>query len=476
MTDLPYNPEVKDSILEYAIKLRGKTLREICDANILEHNYSGKGNFGQILEKFYFFYDPNSDAEPDFPVAKLELKSTPLKQLRNQEYRAKERLVLNIINYLEIINQDFETSSFWKKNANLLLVIYLHRLGLDILDYVIKFVDEWNFPETDLEVIKRDWIFIQKKVADGKAHELSEGDTYYLGACTKGGKGGNPRQQPNSDILAKQRAYSLKQGYVNHIIASISHEEEGVYGKLISSAAIAKNKTIEDVVIEKFEPLIGKSDTELVEIFGLHHINPEIKDYHSKISKDIVKSVLDVPLDKKIDDFIEEFSKADISVKTVRIRNNNMPCEDTSLPAFEYLEVYNDPWRISKLKYQVERKYLFVFFKYNNEGLLKLDKVKFWNMSNSDIYEAKRIWVNLKKLISGGNIVNKIVFTKQGKPIRLTNFPQIKTNNIHIRPHGEDKNDTYPLPKPDKVTGQTEYTKHSFWFNKSYVRDEIYLK
>jgi hypothetical protein len=33
--------------------------------------------------------------------------------------------------------------------------------------------------------------------------------------------------------VAKQRAYSLKQGYVNHIIATIAKEPTGVYGKLI---------------------------------------------------------------------------------------------------------------------------------------------------------------------------------------------------------------------------------------------------
>ena len=64
---------------------------------------------------------------------------------------------------------------------------------------------------------------ITNKIKIGKAHELSEGDTFYLGAATKGSKGGNLRGQPYSKILAKQRAYSFKQGYVNHIIASIAN-------------------------------------------------------------------------------------------------------------------------------------------------------------------------------------------------------------------------------------------------------------
>jgi DNA mismatch repair protein MutH len=165
---LPYNPKDKNSVIEYAKKLKGKSLRESCEKSILAHNYTGKGNFGQILEKYYFHYEPNSASEADFSIAGLELKSSPLKQLRNKEYRSKERLVLNIINYLEVVDQNFETSSFFKKNANILLVFYLHQANQDMLDYIIKLVDEWNFPNTDLEIIKKDWELIKQKVVDGK--------------------------------------------------------------------------------------------------------------------------------------------------------------------------------------------------------------------------------------------------------------------------------------------------------------------
>jgi DNA mismatch repair protein MutH len=110
-----YNKSDKQSVLTFAKRLRNKTLREACDATVLKHTYSGKGNFGQVLEKYYFQYEPNSDSEADFYEIGLELKSSPLKQLKNNEFRSKERLVLNIINYLEVVNQDFDTSSFWKK-------------------------------------------------------------------------------------------------------------------------------------------------------------------------------------------------------------------------------------------------------------------------------------------------------------------------------------------------------------------------
>jgi DNA mismatch repair protein MutH len=459
---LPYNPNDKNSILEFAKLLKGKTLREACDKSILKHNYSGKGNFGQILEKFYFLYEPNSDSEPDFAIAGLELKSTPLKQLQNKEYRSKERLVLNIINYLEVVNQDFETSSFWKKNANILLIFYLHQAGYDILDYLIKLVDEWNFPKTDLEIIKKDWQLIKQKIADGKAHELSEGDTFYLGACTKGANANSTRKQPFNDIPTKQRAYSLKQGYVNHIIASIANEATGIYGKLIPSVAVAKKQTIEEIVISKFKPYYNKTVEQILKKTGVK-INTTAKSFYANLTK----AILGIELDKEI----EEFEKAEIIVKTVRLKENNLPKEDISFSNFKFEEIVNEEWDESNFKDILEHKFLFVFFQFENEELV-LRKVKFWNMPYADILEAEKVWAKTKNIVSKGKIVREV---KDG--IRYTNFPNKSFNSVsHVRPHATNAADTYPLPTKDKLTKAKEYTKHCFWLNNTYVKDEIYLK
>jgi DNA mismatch repair protein MutH len=467
----PYNPKDKNSVIEYAKKLKGKSLRESCEKIILAHNYSGKGNFGQILEKYYFHYEPNSASEADFSIAGLELKSSPLKQLKNKEYRSKERLVLNIINYLEVVDQNFETSSFFKKNANILLVFYLHQANQDMLDYIIKLVDEWNFPNTDLEIIKKDWELIKKKIIDGKAHELSEGDTFYLGACTKGANANSTRKQPFSNIVAKQRAYSLKQGYVNHIIASIAKEPTGVYGKLIPTITIAKKQSIEEIVFSKFKPLIGKTDLELVKQFELEYINPKIKDYHSRVSNAIVKSIFGVPQNLKVEDYIEEFEKAEIIVKTVRLKENNLPKEDISFPNFKYLDIVNEDWDNSNFKDILEHKFLFVFFQFENKELV-LRKVKFWNMPYADILEAEKVWAKTKDIVSKGKIVKEV---KDGK--RYTNFPNKKYNSVsHVRPHATNAADTYLLPTRDKLTKAKEYTKHCFWLNNTYVKNEIYFK
>lgn len=459
---LPYNPSDKNSVIEYAKKLKGKSLRQVCDTNILEHSYSGKGNFGQVLEKFYFGYEPNSTAEADFAQIGMELKSSPLKQLKNSEYRSKERLVLNIINYINVVNQNFENSDFIKKNASILLIFYLHQPDFDILDYLIKLVDEWSFPSTDLEIIKKDWETITKKIADGKAHELSEGDTFYLGACTKGANALSVRKQPFSEITAKQRAYSFKQGYVNHIIASIASEPTEIYGKLIPSVAVAKKHTIEEIVIDKFKPYYGKTIEEILDITEVE-INTTAKSFYANLTK----AILGIELDKEV----EEFEKAEIIVKTVRLKENDLPKEDISFPNFKYEEIVNQEWDDTDFKDILEHKFLFVFYQFENEELV-LRRVKFWNMPYSDILEAEKVWKKTKEIVKKGSIVKEI---KNG--IRYTNFPNKSFNSVsHVRPHATNADDTFPLPKKDKLTKEKEYTKHCFWLNNTYVRDEIYLK
>lgn len=459
---LPYNKKNKKSVIDYAKLLKGKTLREICDTLILEHNYTGKGNFGQILEKFYFGYDPNSKSEADFFEIGMELKTSPLKQLKNKEYRSKERLVLNIINYIDVVNQQFEDSDFWKKNSNILLIFYLHQSGYDILDYLIKLVDEWNFPSTDLEIIKKDWELIKQKIADGKAHELSEGDTFYLGACTKGANSNTTRKQPFSNIPAKQRAYSLKQGYVNHIIASIANEATGVYGKIIPSEVIAKKQTIEEIVIAKFKPYYGMTVDQILSLTGVV-LNITAKSFYANLTK----TILGIELDKEI----EEFEKAEIIVKTVRLKENNLPKEDISFPNFKYEEIVNEEWDDSNFKDILEHKFLFVFYQFENQQLI-LRKVKFWNMPFNDVLEAEKVWTKTKEVVSKGRIVKEILGST-----RYTNFPNKSFNSVsHVRPHASNAADTYPLPTKDKLTKAKEYTKHCFWLNNTYVRDEIYLK
>lgn len=473
---LPYDYKDRNSIISYAKKLKGKTLKKALTINensskhlleptpIYNQNFKGKGSFGQHLEKDYFLYEPNSDAEPDFLEAGMELKSSPLKIMKSGNFQAKERMVMNIINYIDLVKEpSFTESSFYRKNAFILLVFYLHESGVPIHDLTIHLVDIWELVGEDFLIIEKDWNTIKSKIEEGKAHELSEGDTFYLGACTKGANAQSMRDQPFSDIRAKQRAFSFKQGYVNHIIASISGENLGYYGKLIPEIA-KKSLSIEEVVIKRFEDFLDNKKTisDIILELGLD-IKETAKSKYALVSKAILG------FDKNQE--IEEFVKAGITIRTVRLKDNNIPKEHISFPTFKYEEVVEQEWEDSDFYNQISNKFLFVFLRENNNDDYYIEQVKFWNMPAEHIDLNEEMFHYLKHLILEGDIIKEV--KEDGK--RITNFPDSKYNGItHIRPHARDAADTYPLPFPLKTNGAMEYTKHSFWLNAKYIKEVIY--
>ena len=129
-------------------------------------------------------------------------------------------------------------------------------------------------------------------------------------------------------------------------------------------------------------------------------------------------------------------------------------------------------WEDSGFKNILESKFFFVFYQFQDD-VLYLKKAMFWNMSQSDIEEAKEVWDMMKERVSNGMIIRSV--DKNGR--RYTHFPKKTDNRIsHVRPHAQNAADTYDLPVADKLTGLTKYTKHCFWLNARYVKDEIYLK
>ena len=128
MNDLLYNETSIPSIVEYAQKLENKTIDEV---NTEQSSYQGvasptkeyivenkktKGGFGQYLETAYFGKKADNKSQPDFPLAKLELKASPLKILSNYEVKVKERLVLNHFTFMDLDTEVFDSSHFKYKN------------------------------------------------------------------------------------------------------------------------------------------------------------------------------------------------------------------------------------------------------------------------------------------------------------------------------------------------------------------------
>ena len=473
-SELPYNPNDKSSIIEYAKKLVQKSLRNACpeEADSLKNN---KGAFGKLVENLYFFLKTNNCPEPDFSSVRMELKTAGLNK-KNSQWRAKESMMLSSINYHNIIKEEFSKSAVINKSECLLFIFYEYKKTVLPLDLIVKVVGSWTFSdiaEKDKEIIKRDWEIIRDKVINGKAHELSRKDTNYLCAVTSG-TSKQFTKQPNGPET-RTRKYALKSGFMNSVINQITKQNVNTHS-LFESAKEAKNLSIEEKVNQRFVPYLNKTDIQLIQELKIINLNSKTKQRFSLITKQILKAIFNVPEKARLDDYIDEFSKAELEVKTIRLNEKNLPKEDISFPAFKYEELVNEDWEDSDFHSLIDKKFLFVFFQFKDQELI-LKKVKFWNMPYEDILKAKKVWEETQKVLREGNIVKEFKYDKNGKKLRVTNFPNKQFSDVaHVRPHAKNAEDTFPLTVKDKITKADNYTKHCFWLNASYVQDEIFLK
>lgn len=458
-----YNRKLtKEEIEKIGEKVVGRTFGELCDFKYNLENFDYKGGMGVLMEENVFQYDANNDSNPDFYDAGIELKVTPIKKNKNGTYSAKERLVLNIINYMEEYKNTFETSSFWHKNNTLYLMFYLWEEGIPRSDYRIIKQMLFNYPEEDLLIIKQDWELIVSKIKKGLAHEISEADTFYLGACTKGKNKKSLRKQPFSDIPAMQRAYCLKTSYMTNLVRNrvIKNYQE----KIITIEELKQN-SFEEVIYKKINNFIGKSREELIKLFNLN-----------AKSKDVIERIFAKMLGiaGKVND-IDEFQKANITCKTIRVNENNTITESMSFPAFKFTEIIKEKWGNSILRKTFsETKYLFVIFKEKNK-IFYFEGIKFWNMPLSVLdNEVRQVWDKTINIIKTGNIVKSQKRLANGKLIVYNNFPGISENHVaHVRPHAINSSDCYELPVADLLTGVTKYTKQSFWLNNEFIESIV---
>ena len=458
MDNLPYIKSSKESIENYALNLKEKTFKDVLlnDPNITNEDRSllfeyynnprSKGSLGQLIEKHFFFYDINSKSEADFNEAGVELKVTPYTIKANGDLRAKERLVLTIINYMkDYEEEDFLRSHVYEKCALMLLIYYLYEPNKYRLDYVINYIKLFQFPEEDLEIIKNDYKIIIDKIKNGKAEEISESDTNYLGACTKGANANSLREQPFSDKKAMQRAFCLKNSYMSYILNHYIVNKTEKYESVIKDAKILKEQTLEQYIISKLQPYYNQ-DIEFLK----HKFNIPYQASNKSFTYLLAKGMLEV-----INEKIEEFEKANIKIKAIRLRPDGMPKESMSFPTFKYTEIVKEDWLDSEL-YETfsTTRYLFMIYQYLDENTLIFKKAMFWNVPEKDLNtEIKRVWEDTVKKIRNNE---------------YDNLPKISESPIlHVRPHARNAKDTYPTLDGKKAI------KKCFWLNANYIKQQI---
>ncbi len=475
-----------ESIERYALHLEGMTFRDILDLGIhpddaAAKDYSNtdfKGGMGNLIEERFFGYRSNNDAHADFPEAGVELKATCY-DIRKSDNApsAGERLVLSMIPFDRDVTLDFYSSHLWEKCQKILLVYYQRDKTCNKYDQKISRVTLFTPPEEDLRIIREDYRKIISYVQDGRADELSEGLTTYLGACTKGATAEKswtgqhyPHVDPETGVAewrkAKKRAFSLKRQYMDYILNTY------ILGKPSKAQPLAleysEDQSFEEALQYKLGPFYGMTDRDIA-----FELNEEYNCNKAQWTK-LVYRMLGIKNNRA-----EEFIKANISVRVSRITKNGLTKESLPFAPFEFENLLAETWETSTLREELESsKFLFVTFKETDDGYVLFNS-KLWSMPSTDIEgPVRECWEMTRDVVAQGVKLTPSI-QKDGKVIYRNDLPGASDNPVaHVRPHASKS--AYLLEDGTRI-GDIEsdgsrlpdgryMTKQSFWLNKQYLQ------
>jgi hypothetical protein len=160
----------------------------------------------------------------------------------------------------------------------------------------------------------------------------------------------------------------------------------------------------------------------------------------------------------------EEFEKANVVVKTIRIGKNDKIKESMSFPTFKFKELVEEEWEDSTFgNYLRETRFLFIVYKFDKDDTLRLKGCQFWNIPYNDLeVDVRYVWEKKKQVLKDGLQVEVI------NGINRNNFPKASENRVsHVRPHAQNAKDTYELPDG------RQYPKQCFWLNNTYIYEQL---
>ena len=254
---------------------------------------------------------------------------------------------------------------------------------------------------------------------------------------------------------------------LNHYIAG---EKES--NAILKNADALKEKTFEEILENIVSQYIGMSDKELCEKFGRQYNNNKAQ------WNDLVCKILGIK-----DEHADEFEKANIRVKTIRIEENNTMRESMSFPPFKFMDLVEETYEDSTLHDYFDETRLFFFVWKKDGDVYRVKGCQLWNMPYYDLeVKVRKEWECYQHLIRYG-----IEFTKcidcNGKISFKNNLPnKTETEIIHVRPHatkaayrfnngeeyGNVERDANVLPNGEYMTTQ------SFWINNNYIIKQIF--
>ena len=135
-----------------------------------------------------------------------------------------------------------------------------------------------------------------------------------------------------------------------------------------------------------------------------------------------------------------------------------------SFPTFKFKELIEEEWEDSTFgNYLRETRFLFVVYKFDENGVLRLRGCQFWNIPYADLEgDVRTVWEKTKTVLQEGLQVTLV------NGVHRNNFPKATENRVsHVRPHAQNANDTYELPDG------RQFPKQCFWLNNTYILSQL---
>lgn len=534
-----YNKSDRRDVLRHAKDLEGYTIGDVynievegrkrCD--ILEryaeiHLTGGilpdgsfikqdKGRIGNLVQEIYFDIPLDHEPEYDIRECKVELKTSKLVNMKRKGLAVKERLILGMINSADILPEKFEDSHVYKKCKLIMLVYYINQEDEGKKPFEFPFYKSayMMIPPTDMQQIRKDYEYIRKCVNEGRYDDLHESEAKYLSPAPKNGN----------------RAFSFKVSYMNQIFKEyinanrIMYDPEtdeetfeiiNEYESLIMNPNELAERSLEDIVLEKFNQYIDMTMFEIRQELMGEEFNQWLSDRKEKLDggkENIDKAELARTTFMMLGingEQAEEFIKANVYVKTLKVNQDGSMNEDISFPAFEFSDLMEEEWKESQAySDMVDREFLWAVFQETSEGFV-FRGAKFWSMPGCDEEIIKQGWDDIRLIIRNGVRFAKdvrkdgnFVVTSRGHNRILNSFPDSKNTVstrkehrlcpagaalnriISIRPHTQQvyydlksigyRDTSNPSYNGSELPNGDIMTKQCFWFNNSYILEQV---
>lgn len=429
----------RDEIAGRAAPLNGKTLSQLGRANpdvaaVIESAKTvDKGTVGNAIEA-WFGIRRNSESLPDFREAGIELKTVPIFK-GPRKWRVTERTVIGMIDYMQMPEQQWQTSSARKKLDCLLVFVETFEDRV-IGDFLVRKWMFWQPTKEQDHLLRQDWEAIQNKIRAGRAHELTQSEGVMLIACTKGSRTSRPRQQPFSSDLAKPRAFALRAPIMASVWAS---------GGALSIATDYSSTSFEGQVLSRLAPFIGSSLGSVADDLGIAIGRGK------SAGADVIREVIGV---RRGGLMHGEFRMLGLTPRAPSVNEGLLPYQNISFPAFDHQVLADEEWEDSAL-FSTISYMLFVPLVAQGRrepvSTWRVGAPVYWHPSAETLDLFRREWTRARDAIRGGGVRS---------PLR-----QSETLALHVRPHGRDGTDLTNTPTGVRVV------RKSFWMNRRFVQE-----